>query len=248
MTLNLKNKFGEDIVIEYEIVYKRVKNINMRFNGNKLMVSAPRYVSKKEIDKTLDEHKAWLIDAYQIEKEKSKYKLARDLTLDDNEYYFFGEKYHLKFTNRNHVINVDNPNELNNKYFYIDKDSKEILLFDYEQNDKWKKELSKFEQQALVENLKYYLNKSINDMKEYNLPVTKVKIKTLKSAWGVCQIVKKEITINRRLVNHKIDCLHYVIVHELTHLLHADHSKEFYSVVEKFIPNYKKIRKELNYD
>ena len=70
----------------------------------------------------------------------------------------------------------------------------------------------------------------------------------MKTRWGVCNVKTKKITLNLELIKKKIECLDYVIVHELSHLLYANHSKEFWNCVGNNFKDYKKIRKELKED
>ena len=63
--------------------------------------------------------------------------------------------------------------------------------------------------------------------------------------WGVCNTKSKVITLNTELFKYDIECLDYVVIHELSHLVHANHSKEFWNVVSKYCPNYKILRNKL---
>ena len=63
--------------------------------------------------------------------------------------------------------------------------------------------------------------------------------------WGVCNTKLKIITLNLELIKRDIKYLDYVIVHELSHLIEANHSSRFWSIVEKNYKDYKKIRKEM---
>lgn len=70
----------------------------------------------------------------------------------------------------------------------------------------------------------------------------RVRFREMKTRWGVCNIKTRIITINSNLINYPLECLEYVVVHELTHLLHAGHGKDFWSVVGHNLPNYKTLR------
>ena len=83
-----------------------------------------------------------------------------------------------------------------------------------------------------------------NNFKE-NIPLPTLRIRTMKTRWGVCNIKSKTITLNSRLIEYNLEALDYVIVHELSHLVHFNHSSAFWNLVEKYTPNYKKIRKYL---
>ena len=67
----------------------------------------------------------------------------------------------------------------------------------------------------------------------------------MKTRWGVCNTKNHNVTLNLELCRYNIECLDYVIVHEVSHFIEANHSKKFWAVVEKYYPNYKTVRKSL---
>ena len=77
------------------------------------------------------------------------------------------------------------------------------------------------------------------------IPYPKLKIRKMTSRWGVCNTKTNTITLNLELMHYELDCLDYVIVHELSHLIVPNHSKDFWNIVSKYYPNYKEIRKKL---
>lgn len=85
----------------------------------------------------------------------------------------------------------------------------------------------------------------IYNLFEEKIPYPKLKIRKMKTRWGVCNRKDNSITLNLELIKMNEKYLNYVIVHELSHFIHFDHSKLFWNKVEKYCPNYKKIRKEL---
>lgn len=78
-----------------------------------------------------------------------------------------------------------------------------------------------------------------------NIPIPNLKIRKMTSRWGVCNTKNHNVTLNSELLKYDIECLDYVIVHELSHFLVPNHSKKFWNVVEKYYPNYKEIRRKL---
>lgn len=94
---------------------------------------------------------------------------------------------------------------------------------------------------------KLYLNRlHFNYQKfEEDIPFPSLKIREMKTRWGVCNIKTKTITLNSLLFKESIEKLDYVIIHELSHLIHFNHSKSFWNLVSKYCPNYKMIRKSL---
>lgn len=73
-----------------------------------------------------------------------------------------------------------------------------------------------------------------------------IKIKTMKSMWGNCNFVKRVITLNLYLAKARIECVDYVITHELAHLVHHNHGKEFHALMTKLMPDWKMRKKLLN--
>ena len=103
--------------------------------------------------------------------------------------------------------------------------------------EKWKTKKIK---QIFEERLNYNYNRY-----EENIPYPKLKIRTMKTRWGVCNKKDNSVTLNSKLIEYTVDKLDYVIIHELSHFIHFNHSKEFWKQVEKYTKNYKQIRKEL---
>lgn len=80
--------------------------------------------------------------------------------------------------------------------------------------------------------------------KSYGFEVKSIQIKHLKSRWGSCNH-KKEITLNAMLLTLPDELIEYVIIHELSHTRHLNHSKDFWKEVERILPKYKTYRKSL---
>lgn len=78
-----------------------------------------------------------------------------------------------------------------------------------------------------------------------NLPNFRLRTRKMKSRWGVCNKNSMTVTLNTLLIHKPIFLIDYVIVHELSHFEHMDHSAYFWKEVEKHFPEYKKARKEL---
>lgn len=72
-----------------------------------------------------------------------------------------------------------------------------------------------------------------------------IKIKTLKSSWGICHYRKGYITLNRALLSMPIQAIEYVILHEYIHFLEPNHQAGFYARLEKLMPDYKERKKLL---
>ena len=136
------------------------------------------------------------------------------------------------------------------KFYYFGKEYDVIYGFQeiefsdnkiYASDDvKLKKYIDKEIVRIYSERMEYYYNKF-----EERIPVPNLKIRKMTSRWGVCNIKNHNITLNYQLSKYDICCLDYVIVHELSHFIHPNHSRDFWNLVGKYYPDYKKCRKML---
>lgn len=160
-------------ILEYEIKYSKIKNIYIQIKNGKIIIKAPKRVSKKEIEKIVEQKSEWIQKT--LEKESKKQK---------------------------------------KKELYTKEEFKKII------------------------------EKNANELiKETGLKPNKITIKQIKYAWGSCSS-KKNITLNLELIKYSQQAIRYVILHELCHLKYMNHSKDFWNLLEKYMPDYKQIKKE----
>ncbi len=72
------------------------------------------------------------------------------------------------------------------------------------------------------------------------------RFRRMKTRWGSCSIQKKRICLNIQLAEMPVECLEYVIVHELTHLHEAGHNKRFWGLVDQFYPGWREVKRRMN--
>ena len=80
----------------------------------------------------------------------------------------------------------------------------------------------------------------------YGVKKPKLRVRTMKSCWGSCLVNKGIITLNRKMLMKPRECIEYVVVHELCHFIHPNHSKQFYGFMEQFMPDWKERKARLN--
>jgi predicted metal-dependent hydrolase len=76
------------------------------------------------------------------------------------------------------------------------------------------------------------------------LPYTELKFRKMKRRWGSCSSTGV-ITLNKELLKLEYHLVDYIVVHELAHLKHMNHSKQFHDLVEKYLPKSKELRQKL---
>lgn len=112
-----------------------------------------------------------------------------------------------------------------------------ILVISEEVLCKW---LDQFIHTTFYNHLMYW-----KDEFEEKIPIPNLKIRKMKTRWGVCNRKNNNVTLNFELFRYDIKCLDYVIIHELSHFIEPNHSKAFWKIVEKYCPDYKEIKKML---
>ena len=139
----------------------------------------------------------------------------------------------------------------NNGFFYLGKQyvvvysDDEGITFDGDKVfinhgfdiDNWYKKQAK---KLFLERLNYNYDKFTR-----KIPYPKLRIRKMTTRWGVCNINTHIITLNLELMKRDIGYLDYVIIHEMSHLIHGDHSRSFWKLVEDNMPDYKKYREEM---
>lgn len=70
-------------------------------------------------------------------------------------------------------------------------------------------------------------------------PINHISFKRMRTRWGSCNKAKGYINLNLDLITKKKEFIEYVVLHELAHLVHANHSKDFYALISKHMPDYK---------
>lgn len=137
-------------------------------------------------------------------------------------FFLFGKIYDIII-----VPTIDKVDIVDN-YIYV-KDQKML--------DRWLKEEM---EKTFKEHYEYWFKNFSEPIPHYRL-----RFRNMKTRWGVCNKKSETITLNTNLIRYDISCLDYVIVHELSHLIHFDHSTNFWKLVEKNYPQFKQAKKML---
>jgi len=207
----------------HKIIKSKRRTLSLSINENaELIVRAPNQISNKRIEEFIIEKSKW------INKNKNLMQSRiNEMNDSDSDYLFLGNIYPL-------IKVYENPNK-------IDFNGTEFIT-SIENQDKFKASLKswykiKFTEIA-IPRLNYFSDK-------YNLKINQVRFKNQKTLWGSCSS-KNNINLNYLLVMAPMLVIDYVIIHELVHTVHKNHSENFWNAVEAIMPDYKKAKKWLN--
>lgn len=210
---------------------KKIKNLNLRITpSGEVQISAPMKTALALIHRFLDEKKAW-IHKHRVNLQSQSQMTSP--TFNTGEMLFFlGFAYPIQvhpMAKKNDLIFEEGVFN-----FHIKSDTtltqKQALL------SKWYEAKMRQCLPALFEKWQ-----TIIGVEAYHY-----RMRTMKSRWGSCHPIKKEICLNLRLMEKPAICLEYIIVHELVHLLEASHNQRFHAFMSQFMPNWKEIKRLLN--
>ncbi len=200
------------------------------------------------------------LDVY-IEKKKSNrntyIRVTKDLNIKVTTNYFTTNHYIEKLLNENYdkIVAMYNQQKLkkeNNEGFYFLGKKYDIVYLDnkiisFGTNKVFMPKdfdiYSWYKKQAKIIFQQHLDNNYLNFTKK--IPKPTLRIRKMTTRWGVCNIKTHVITLNLELIKRDTKYLDYVIIHELSHLIHGDHSRSFWQLVEENMEDYKKYREEM---
>ena len=218
--------------LSYECVRKKVKNVNIRIRPDgTLFVSAPRAVSYQRIEEILRAREDFILRAMDRARERmDQYRNAYNC--DEGERIsFMGGTYTLRFAERG-ASRVDGENLI-------------LVLRKTEDREKRREALKRFAEKRLGEYARERFAEVYPLFSEAT-PMPELKLRVMRARWGSCRPKSAVITLNTRLAFYPTAYIDYVILHEFTHFLHADHSSSFWSALAAHMPDFAQRRTALN--
>jgi len=231
MTIEKKISETEDII--YKVKYSHRRTLGISIHPDKGVVArVPFRTPQKIVDGMIRNKAEWIRKVLKSQQSLNKID-QKKVFADGDTILFMGKKHFLKITpsDKNYICrSEDNIIEIG----YTDLPDPiriKIILETWYKNVARKVLSRKFEEILL----KY---------KDFNFTPTGFSVRKMKKRWGSCT-AKGKIAISYDLI--RLDDIYgeYVIIHELCHLKHHDHSKEYYGLLSELFPRWKTVRNEL---
>lgn len=219
--------------IEYDLAIKPVKNINLRIKADKsIYLSVNDKISEETIADFLQSRADYILDALKKYDEMLKYAKCEKQLVSGESYKVFGHQRRL-------VIQGDAKN-------YVVSDESYIYLHCKDPNDKIgnQKLLNKWLENQLKTEINNICKKTYQKIEKYGILYPNLRYRYMISRWGSCQPKRCILTFNYALINVTIAAIEYVVMHEFTHLLYPNHSKNYYLQLTTFMPDWRE-RKQL---
>jgi predicted metal-dependent hydrolase len=238
-------------MLEYQLIRsKRRKTLSLQVRHGHVTVRAPHYVSSAFIDSFIQEKSAWLRTKLTEQQEEPDF-------CDFNQgshLLFLGEQLKLNiFSAKKSTVFIDSPLVSEVELFSDDKLSLRQLnvVISDKVSARFESPLAKAKRVKKL--LETYFKQQAEQLFTERLEVlstqtslvpTKTIVRQYSARWGSCNN-RGEVSFNYLLIMTPIFVIDYVIVHELCHLKHLNHSKCFWKLVEQYCPNYQIAKKWL---
>lgn len=215
-----------------EIHKKPIKNVHLYVKPPEgcVSISAPLNMNDNAIETLIRTKVGWIKN--QQKKFKNQLRQTKREYVSGETLYLWGKQYYLQVNHANtkRAITLDG-----NKAVFLIKENTTTKQRDSFVKE-WYRALLKNEIERLLPKWE----------KITGLHCDSWQTKYMTTRWGTCNTQKKKIYLNLQLAKKPIDCLEYVILHELVHLKNRNHDKAFVSAMDENMPFWREIRKRLN--
>lgn len=210
---------------------KKIKRVSLQLeNKNEIIVKTPLKFKSHLLKEIVYEHKEWILRAIN----KVPYKMQFEF-ITGKQIPFLGKNYPmiLKEDEKIHSVKFS----FNNNCFLIQYNKNKSSYEDFLDG------LKKFYQYNAKKIIDPIFDKWCHKTQLYP---NKIGYRSAKTRWGSCSF-ENNISINYHLLQFEQKCIEYVVLHELCHIKHKNHSKNFWNLLSFYMQDYKLVEKKLKY-
>ena len=214
---------------------RRAKYVSISIGADGVQVVAPVSMEDNKIIPLVENKREWIFHKFENYRQRlTQVRIEREY-ISGEEFLFMGENYPLMV--QEHEGRSNSVDLINDQFLVLlhkDTPEKQRRLVIQKTLEQWYISRAK---ELIQERLELYIPK-------ISVKVNMVRLKNQKTRWGSCS-QKGNLNFNWKLVMAPTPIVDYVVVHELCHLRQMNHSKEFWQLVARYIPDYKEKRKWL---
>ncbi|MBS0016853.1 MAG: M48 family metallopeptidase [Arthrospira sp. SH-MAG29] len=219
--------------IPVQVIQKSIKNLHILVYppDGRVRVAAPDQMTEDNIRLAIISRLSW------IKKQQAKFaaqpRQSKREMVSGESHYIFGKRYRLEVIERRgkHEVKILNSSRV------------QLFVNPGTSRDNRAQVLAEWYRQQLRYIIPQLLNKWQPIIGEN---VTYWGIKKMRTKWGSCNITNRRIWLNLELAKKPIECLEYVVVHELVHLLEHYHNDRFKAYMDEYLPQWRQRRELLN--
>ena len=220
--------------LSVEVIRKRIKNLHLGVYPphGRVRVAAPLAVKDDAIRLAIVTRLGW------IKRQRTKFKEQPRQTpreyVSGETHYFKGQRYRLNVVYQDDHAHIAIRNKSTIDLF-VNKGAGKIQREKVFQG--WYRQQIKLLIPALLTKWETIIG----------VKAAEWGVKQMKTKWGTCNTKAKRIWLNLELIKKPVECLEYILVHELVHLLEKSHNDNFIALIDKFMPLWRFRREELNH-
>lgn len=223
--------------LSVEVVRKDIKNLHLGVyppNG-RVRVAAPLVIDDEAVRLAVIEKLGW------IKRQKARFaqqprQSPREMVSGES-HYFLGKRYRLRV----HVVNT--PSKVTPRVAIRGIASLDLFVMPNTSTEKRDAALQRWYRAHLKALTEPLLQKWQARM---GVQALDVGIKKMKTKWGSCNTSSPRIWLNLELAKKPVQCIEYIVVHELVHLLERNHTERFSALMDSFLPDWRACRETLN--
>lgn len=218
--------------IEVDVVLKDIKNVHLSVHppNGRVRIAAPSRMKLDNIRLYAISKLDW-IKTQQRQLRSQPRETPRE-HLERESHYVWGKRYLLKVMEHNAPPSIElKPRSLITRVRPGTDASKRSQIL-----DRWYRQQVKQETEKLIEKWQPIIG----------VEVAHYFVQRMKTRWGSCNTDSKSIRINTELGKKDVECLEYILVHEMVHLLERSHNDRFRSLMDKYYPKWSHVRAQLN--
>lgn len=207
-----------------QINKKKVKNVTLKVKRDgTIHLTVPEVATDDYIDRVIENKKDWIENQQKHFNDNYEKPQVKEMVSGES-FKYLGKNYRLKV--------IETPKEgvrLYRGYIEVSTKNKGNTTRKQELLKKWYMDKAKVKFNELIHEYEKIVKEEVNS----------IRIITMKTRWGSCNVESRNINLNLELIKKPRYCIEYVILHELAHLKYPNHSKAFWEYMSVHMPNWK---------
>ena len=218
--------------IDVKVIRKDIKNLHLSVHPpeGEVRAAVPEHITDDNVRLAIINKLGWI--KRQQKDFKNQPRQSERKYISGECHYFMGKSYRLELIEG--VGKQDIKILKSGKLKMFVKPGASISAKEKLLNSWYRKELKKVIPQ-LLQKWEPVIGEKVNDWT----------VRKMKTKWGSCNIEKRKISLNLELAKKPQECLEYIVVHEMIHLLERNHNERFKGFMEKYLPKWRARRKLL---
>lgn len=221
--------------LRYLLEQKPVKNLNLRIRRDgSVFVSAHPGISVEKVDTFVAGKGGYIRSAQKRFQEMAQYAPQHKQYVSGETFYLLGRGVRLS-------VEKNGRDAISNDGVYLHLQTKDPDDFSKKQ-----RLVTAYLDEQCHAVFSEILSENYPIFQKYGIPMPTLRIRNMETRWGSCLTQKGIITLNKRLLEAPRHCIEYVVMHELCHFLHPDHSKRFYTFLTTLMPDWRERKSILD--